>query len=595
MEDREFADRHLQPYKIKGDEIIPTLCPYCKGGPHHDKYTFALNFIKGTYNCKRGSCGKSGHISELFRDFGEIYRMESNYELRPVKKNYKKPSINSIELNKAAIDYAAQRKISLSTLKYFNITQKENMYVFPFYDENNTFTFVKYRPVGKIAKGQRKAYRETDTKPILFNMNKIDITQPVVITEGEFDAMAVYESGYKNVVSVPSGAEDFTWITTCWDWLEKINKIILFGDNDEPGKDMINNIIVKLGEYRCYVAEHEYKDANEVLFRQGPKAVIKAIDEARGIPVAGIVNVADIDIIAARPKGIRMGFKTIDKLLNGARPGEVTIWTGKNGEGKSTILGQVILEAIEQNKNVFAYSGELTKRDFKEWLYSQAAGKENLKFVKNEYDSYDIEFEPGLIKKIDNWINGKLFLFDNSIKSQNIKNTSIIDMCGYAAKKYNCKVFVIDNLMTADFETYDEDYYRGQSKFVGSLVSFSLNFNAHVHLVAHPRKKIGELEKDDISGTGDITNRVHNVISIERTNYEKGAIYDGKLKVLKNRNKGQLGEADLIFSKQDRRLYEVDEKGLIIKKQYSWNNYDTDLIEIYSKCPWDEEGINEPK
>ena len=51
---------YLAPYSVKGDEIIPTYCPYCKGGKRKDKYTFALNTRNLTFNCKRGSCGKQG-------------------------------------------------------------------------------------------------------------------------------------------------------------------------------------------------------------------------------------------------------------------------------------------------------------------------------------------------------------------------------------------------------------------------------------------------------------------------------------------------------------------------------------------------------
>lgn len=70
MDELEFARAYLGDFKIKGQEIVPRYCPYCKGGQHSDRETFALNMEKHTFKCLRGSCGKQGHFSELLRDFG---------------------------------------------------------------------------------------------------------------------------------------------------------------------------------------------------------------------------------------------------------------------------------------------------------------------------------------------------------------------------------------------------------------------------------------------------------------------------------------------------------------------------------------------
>lgn len=69
----QFANAHLQPYRIKsnGTEIIPLLCPFCKGGDHGDQETFALNLDSGLYVCKRGSCGAKGRLRQLMHMFGE--------------------------------------------------------------------------------------------------------------------------------------------------------------------------------------------------------------------------------------------------------------------------------------------------------------------------------------------------------------------------------------------------------------------------------------------------------------------------------------------------------------------------------------------
>ena len=65
MNEIEFARAHLGDYKVQGAEIKPRLCPYCRGGQHGDKYTFALNMDKHTFVCLRGSLCYHVGISPL--------------------------------------------------------------------------------------------------------------------------------------------------------------------------------------------------------------------------------------------------------------------------------------------------------------------------------------------------------------------------------------------------------------------------------------------------------------------------------------------------------------------------------------------------
>lgn len=57
------------------------------------------------------------------------------------------------------------------------------------------------------------------------------------------DALSLYEAGARNVVSVPSGCSNLDWIDHCWNWLERFQSIILFGDNDAPGRMMIRDVV----------------------------------------------------------------------------------------------------------------------------------------------------------------------------------------------------------------------------------------------------------------------------------------------------------------------------------------------------------------
>ena len=100
------------------------------------------------------------------------------------------------------------------------------------------------------------------------------------------------------MVSVPSGCSNLDWLDHCWDWLEKFQTIILFGDSDAPGRKMIHDVVRRLDEARCMVVE-DYpersdgtpcKDANEILYFHGAETLKETLDSAAPVPVKGIIQ-----------------------------------------------------------------------------------------------------------------------------------------------------------------------------------------------------------------------------------------------------------------------------------------------------------------
>lgn len=570
MQPLDFAGKHLKDYRVKDAEIIPTYCPFCQGGKNKDKYTFALNMDNLTYNCKRGNCNKQGTFYQLCKAFGEV--ADTGYERKQPKKIYKKPETERKSLTKKALEYIKSRGISQESIEKRQVVSdcKGNI-VFPYY-ENKELVMLKFRKPEKYKGKGMKAWRSKGGKPILWGVDLCDTTKPLIITEGEYDAMALDTVGIENVVSVPSGAEDLTWIDESWDFLQGFNKIILFGDNDEAGQKMIKNIIVRLGEDKCFVAEFEGKDANELLYRQGAGAIKEAIKNAKLPKIEGLLNLADIaPLDISNLERVKSNIRWLDGAVGGFAMGELSVWTGKRGEGKSTFLGQMLIEAIEQSFNVCAYSGELRADYFQYWIHLQMAGKDSITKYFDEVRGREIAYiDKETVRKLKAWYNGRFWLYDNSYTGNNAENRGILKIFEYAAKRYNCKVFLVDNLMTSKFDTgNDSNYYRQQSNFVGELVNFAKSYNVHIHLVAHPRKTKETLSNDEISGTGDITNRADNVFSI--TIDRSGSGLNTILKVLKCRNDGsQVDErVGLLFDRDCKRFY-LESEPISLFRKYNW-------------------------
>lgn len=516
---QEFADKHLGKYKLSNGNIITKYCPFCNGGQHNDKWTFGVSLDNGAYNCFRGKCGAKGSFYDLHKHFNENYEFDddkynqSNYRHhKPKKKTYKKPKVDTNEVNDKIKKYLKKRCFSVETINKCDIKEKDGNVVYEYY-KNKELVLVKY----KTPDDKKKIWCEKGGKPVLWMMDKCSYDKPLIITEGEYDAMAVVESGFDNVVSVPFGAKDYDWIDHCWSFLEKFKKIIIWSDNDEAGKEMKEEIIPRLGKWRCYTVKSKYKDANIHLYKDGKESVRKAVENADEVPIDRVINLADVkQLDLSKIEASKSFLGQLNKLLGGYMMGYISIWTGANASGKSTYLNLEMLESIQQGYGAGVYSGELREDLFQYWINLQAAGPEHF---RSKMHSIKEEMVPYVKKdvrnKITNWYNKKLFYYDIQDTS---KPEKILEAFENLYRRYGIKQFFIDNLMTIEYGGSKSEYYHRQSGFVTKCKNFASRLNVHVHIVAHPKKpKKGErITKEDIAGLYEITNKADNVLVMHR-------------------------------------------------------------------------------
>lgn len=589
----EFANKHLYPYKVKGREIVPLHCCYCHGGKNHNRYTFAMNIETGNFNCKRGTCGATGNFYKLLLDFGEVDIMDYEYKQQNVKRNFKKSTVKIENTYSKILGYFESRGISDKTVFAYSVGDdgKGNI-AFP-YIKNGVQVAVKFRPAKKVSHGERKMWREegTDTTT-LFGMQTVK-GDSLIICEGEIDAMALYESGAKNAVSVPNGSEDLNWIESNFKWLEEFKTIILCGDNDEPGKEMIQKLIPKLGEWRVKIVNlpNDCKDANEVLYRHGKEKLKELVDGAKEIPLESLVRMSEVKAFdIEKVIRVKSNIRPLDKELGGFMMGQVSVWTGINSSGKSTLLGQLLIESVEQDFAVCAFSGELPAPLFRYWIELQIAGPYNL---SKKIDSitgenhYYISNENAI--KMRSWYKDRFFLYDNMTA---INPESVLKVFEYAARRYDCKIFLVDNLMTM-IGGVGDDYYRRQSEFIKSMTQFVKKFDTHAHIVAHPKKVKGRVTKMDVSGTGDITNLADNVFSLHRITPEERnekefrdfSDSDAILDIFKNRFSGrQEISIGMKFSPPSKRFYATKDEAYL-RKDFGWVKEHGDAWEG-EECPF---------
>jgi twinkle protein len=487
----------------------------------------------------------------------------------------------------------AKRKISKETIDYCDVQQDSNgNIVWHLYDTNDVLLSVKYRPARVVKHGETKEWcqKDVDFSNILFNMNRIDPTQPLVITEGYGDTPAVIESGYKNVVSIPSGAQNERWIEECSEWLDQFEKIIVWSDNDAAGINMRKSVCARLGSWRTYFVDlplevdgHKVKDANDVLYYCGKQKVVDFIESPSEIPVSKIVdlyNVSDYDIENAQ--GLFTGFDELDNQIYKIVSGTLTIITGQSASGKSVLVNQMcICEPLNQGYDTFVLSAELPKDQFKSWIEWNIAGRENIT-VKNKHIKH---IEEKSQKQLREWYKGRIYLYDDEIDRT---SETIMAKMEEMARKYGTKVFVLDNLAMIDFQCGKDNIYIQQKDFIIKLRDFANRYNVWVFLVAHPKKVestngiVRKLTKLDVSGASEITNLAHYVVGLHRYTpkekqgeQKKGSWikepieHDCVLDVFKNRITGaQDFEVRLYFDLPSYRFYTKPSE---LWKRYKWN------------------------
>ncbi len=554
---------------LVGNRGKKVLCPL-----HSDKNPSMSWFEKGLmWRCN--TCGE--HI-DIFRYYTDFERMDFTEAvnkvgemlgkqvepIRAVKEEYALPQIEMKELEKPFIDYMNTRMIQKETLDHWKVKQHnwngKDVYVFPYYNEKDKLEYVSYRGLGK---GGIKGGCEPNTKSILWGMNGINKDKPLVITEGQPDAMVIWQSGYKNVVSVPNGSNNLKWIDHCWDWLQGIKEFIVFADNDAPGLEMANKIKSKLNNVKVLVADK--KDANEVLFYHGPGKVKELIDKAINEAPQGLLDLADVEYKTAMNQvqnGIETGFYEYDSHVEDWKPEELTVVFGRNGEGKTTFISQIIAHCIEKGEKTFLYSGEMSEDKIQDWLYRQMVGsnKDNLRTIISKYRE-KTEPKPNIIKQIKDWHKGKLYLYDRNEKEITGNLSKFFEVMEIAAKRYGVRLFVIDNLMSILEENADS-LFSDQANFVQKCKNFAINNKVHVVLLAHPNKMKGELksgedgnlDKTDISGSNNIPNKADNIISVERL-WADDRVCDAIITSLKDRETGQRKQMKFYFSNKSLRFY----------------------------------------
>lgn len=198
------------------------------------------------------------------------------------------------------------------------------------------------------------------------------------------------------------------------------------------------------------------------------------------------------------------------------RDGEVTLWAGQNGHGKSLITSQLVLSLMGQGERACIASFEMKPTTTLARMARMYAGTNPF---SPEYQSdTGLDALTGLYSEFGEWTDGKLWLYD---QQGTVTPEQVISVARYCAKEMKVKHFVIDSLMKC---SRGEDDYNGQKDFVDELTALARDNAIHIHLIHHMKKPPGGeytvCGKYDAKGSGAISDLVDNFFVVHR-NKEK--------------------------------------------------------------------------
>lgn len=225
-----------------------------------------------------------------------------------------------------------------------------------------------------------------------------------------------------------------------------------------------------------------------------------------------------------RITGSRLPWEKTENIVR-LRRGELSIWPGMNGHGKSMLVGQVALALMAQGEKVCIASMEMKPHETMQRMCRQA-------LASNQPAIRDL-------RDLHRWTDGRLWIYD---QQGAVTPDRILSVARYAQAELGVNHFIVDNLLSCGIPEDGDGWQSKQKQFVLDLSCHAHDTRQAVHLLAHVRKGKDELQppsKYDVRGSAAITDLADNVFTVWRNKAKEKARDENDL--------GKDGEADCLL------------------------------------------------
>lgn len=365
----------------------------------------------------------------------------------------------------------------------------------------------KYRTIS----GQKKMSQDADAVKCFWNFDiltdKTLVNMPLVITEGELDAITAIQCGFTRAVSVPDGApserisdedsDKYNFLDDAMPLIDDCKEIIIAVDGDDAGKNLLHDLSWRLGRTRCKFVKYPAgcKDINEVLVKHGAEAVKDVLRGAEWIKISGKYKMSELPPMAT-PEVISTGLTDMDAHYK-IRWGDFCVVTGVPSHGKTSVVNDICFRVAEREKLkvCFASFEQNPVIDHK---------RNMIKWYKGEYNQ-----QPS-IEDCERWIDER-FVFMYPDENEDVDLDWVLDVASAAVVQDNCKIVVIDPWNEID---HVRPKNMSLTEYVGFAIKqfkkFAKRHQIHLIVVAHPSKAIRYVKGNPVMPTlYDISDSAH--------------------------------------------------------------------------------------
>ena len=361
------------------------------------------------------------------------------------------------------------------------------------------------KAVIKLPDGSRQFRRDRKgAKTILWGLDSIEQSRNLIITEGEFDRLAILTAGLGPAVSVPDGAQSkrpgehdiepwddkgFEWL---WnddrliDELQSVERIILAVDSDRAGKVLAGELAIRLGRDRCLRVTWPTgtKDANDVLKQHGPEVLKTVIQAAQPVVPDRLVTMGAFDDLQA-PEELDLGVRGLEPHIKPCAP-ELMVVTGPPNHGKSQFALWMAGRMVKEHGIRAAY------------LQFEDNPTRNIadltRFAVNHIDTVQHSTQAR------DWIeeHWRFICPSERISDQDLDLKWLEDTIQTAAQRHGCRVLIVDpwNEIEHTLERH-ETLATYLNRALRLLKQLARRYRLCLIVVAHPDKQSGQSKSLD--------------------------------------------------------------------------------------------------